>query len=231
MIGFFRFTGNTFQGLLGHPTHEVVRLGSGRWQLVVRYGARRFAALGRVNDLIDLVLDARAAHCQPMDGPFLINEYRSVIVPAVEGLPFNAGRFDDVVEFDINAHAVSGLPLSRHGRRLLPGDRWEGLHTGVLYHIDLVQGDISYEDAGGSVVRLSTSSGSGDARAVCTRLARSTTVIPPFVVVNEYGAIFCRNMGHSSAFVYLGSLQDLEAWFPEPTPRGPIASVCPPVQA
>jgi hypothetical protein len=78
-------------------------------------------------------------------GPFYINEYKQVIVPAGPQADYYlAGDYNERLEFTFEGIRLSGDALSLQGERLAPGDTWDGPHPGIPYVLT-AKNDICYE--------------------------------------------------------------------------------------
>ena len=163
-------------------------------------------------------------------GAFYINEYRQVIVPAVEATEYYlAGVYHGALRFDFEGKTLSGEPVDAQGRPLSPGDLWEGPRPGIPYVLAANGGDIYYDVTVRPNVtkRESLKKAVGDVAAA--RIAARISAIKGFAggrfYVNEWGAMFTPlKQGGEWRYVYLGLVDtgranvmaDGGGWFPKP---------------
>ena len=164
-------------------------------------------------------------------GSFYINEYKQVIVP-VSGSDnyYYAGNYERRLRFkfdDENGNEVelSGDAVDFDGRRISPGDDWNGPHPGIPYVLAAGVNDIFYRSRPRPNVerRVKLSNSIGKQRAA--KIARSIRQYKGFqggrFYVNEWGTIFAPVSGSSPLkFQYLGKI-NMENWFPPPEVKEP----------
>ncbi len=101
---------------------------------------RRERALLTTNQhpqLVETVQAVKREHGDPPSGVFYINEWRHVLVKAGGGTWF-AGRYDRLLEFDLDGQAISALaPVD-----LAPGDEWRGPRVGIRYTLAAAGDDV-----------------------------------------------------------------------------------------
>ncbi|WP_075164973.1 hypothetical protein [Chthonomonas calidirosea] len=56
-----------------------------------------------------------------------------------------AGEYDRPLEFEFEGKKLTGDAVDLEGRRLEPGDEWEGPHPGIPYRLAAGGRDIYYE--------------------------------------------------------------------------------------
>jgi hypothetical protein len=173
-------------------------------------------------ELVDMVNAVKLAIGGTAQGPFYINEYGQVIVPAgPDGQYYYAGDYEGLVEFEFEGNVLSGRGVGLDGRPFEPGDEWTGPHPGIPYILEAGGADIRYESqprpAVIKKVRLSDHVGKADARAMAQRVHAVKGWQGGRFYVNEWGEIFApvRRDGDLS-YVYVGHLDLLsDPWFPK----------------
>jgi hypothetical protein len=153
-------------------------------------------------------------------GPFYINEYRQVIVPA--GNPtiyYYAGEYNKDLEFDFEGYKLSGKPLSLEGKPLSPNDPWEGPHQGIPYKLSAGAKDISYEQVISPrkkrTISLVKIVGEEDAKKTISKISAIIGYQGGRFYINEYRQLFT-----GMPYRYIGQLEDGDAWFPKPEQQG-----------
>jgi hypothetical protein len=205
-------------GNVNRDAKYSIRHGSdGGWQIEIIYyiGSDEYkkASTREHPRLTKLVNDAKDAQ----GGTFYINEFRHVLVRLQDGIFICAGRYDGLLEFEIDGAVISAEPpLS-----LKTGDDWIGHHVGRPYILAAGGIDIYYRSTTGDHHRkvfLSRFVGADAAANLAGRLAGEMGNQGGRFYINERKHLFCRA---SDGFKYLGALGDAP-WFPEP----PICESC-----
>lgn len=189
--------------------------------LVYRHptGEQWLASTADHPELIALVNAVKLEVSDTQGGPFYINEYRQVLVPAGQGATYYlAGEYDGRLEFQFEGNILSGDARSLNGDRLVPGDPWEGPHPGVPY-ILTAKNDICYEtNPRPNVTKrvlLSELAGRDRARDVAKQVYAVKGSSGRFYV-NEFAQVFAP-VGSSLPiqYVYIGGLDIRAGWFPK----------------
>jgi hypothetical protein len=155
-------------------------------------------------------------------GPFYINEYRQVIVPAGPSADYYyAGEYHADLEFDFNGTILSGAPVNITGQPLQPGAEWRGPHAGIRYKLKAGGGDIAYVLATGThserEVTLTQAVGSARALETAKRIRGLKGHKGGRFYVNEWRSMFApvEELGEYK-YIYLGQLTEDLPWFPKP---------------
>lgn len=168
-------------------------------------------------ELVVMVNNVKEARGDQRGGPFYINEFRQVLVPTgPEPTYYLAGEYPKPLEFEFEGHTLSGDAKGRDGRRLLPGEQWEGPHPGIPYVAAASRDDVYYEYSPRpnvtTKVRLSAQAGSSVAR----RIAQEVIDVkgePGRFYVNEFGHIFAPTSRTLPVeYAYVGPLSTAQ-WF------------------
>ncbi len=202
----------------------AVRWADGEMKATLVYrrpdGERWLASNGEHPELIDLVNKVKLEVSDTHGGPFYINEYHQVLVPAGYGATYYlAGEYHGRLEFQFEGHTLSGDARSLSGDRLAPGDRWEGPHPGVPYILTANNNDISYEiSPRPNVTRrvlLSQEVGGERAREIAKQVLAVKGSSGRFYV-NEFAQMFAP-IGSKLPleYVYIGGLDLQAGWFPK----------------
>jgi hypothetical protein len=175
-------------------------------------------------ELVEMVNRVKTRFGDAPNGPFYINEYAHVIVPAGEGARYYlAGSYEDPVEFEFEGNVLSGRGVDLAGREFEPGDDWTGPHPGIPYVLKAGGGDVYYEsvprkDVTKKVV-LSAHIGSDAARAFASRIQGVKGWAGGRFYVNEWREIFAPVASAGALrYVYVGHLELEDPWFDNPHP-------------
>jgi hypothetical protein len=153
-------------------------------------------------------------------GPFYINEWQQVIVPAGDSAKYYyAGEYHSPIILKLDDEEFSGRPHDDTGNLLKPGDPWTGRpRPGIGYVLKAGGADIQYTIELGpgreKVVRLSKVEGPDAARLTARKIAQIKGNKGGSFYVNEYRALFgaqLREDGYS--YVFIGMLTNKDAWF------------------
>ncbi len=149
-------------------------------------------------------------------GPFYINEYHQVIVPAGNPAIYYLGcDYAEDLIFEFEGCQISGKPYDLNGNPLHPGDAWKGPHAGIPFKLKAGGRDISYEKQIRPKVRkeFTLSSYVGDQAA--QRVAAKIRAIVGFdggrFYINEFRQLFT-----GMPYIYIGELETDDPWFPKP---------------
>lgn len=158
--------------------------------------------------LVTMVGAVNRAHGDQPSGVFYINEWRHVLVKAGGGTWF-AGRYDPLLEFDLDGQVVSARPPSD----LEPGDSWNGPRVGIRYTLT-ASGDDVYcrRMVRPQVERTERLSAFNDDAATVVRRWSKHKPGGGVIYVNEARELFAP---HDAGWRYLGRAAHHE-WFPEP---------------
>jgi hypothetical protein len=171
-------------------------------------------------ELVDRVNAVKTTMGGAANGPFYINEYGQVIVPAGDDAQYYlAGEYDGCVRFEFEGRVLSGEGLDLDGRALESGQAWTSPHPGIPYVLAAGGDDVYYvshprQDVT-KKVRLSKAIGAEDA----TRFAAQVRTFKSSgrFYVNEWREIFAPLNGDEGvSYVYIGHLDLDEPWFPMP---------------
>lgn len=170
-------------------------------------------------ELVERVNAAKTAHGGAANGPFYINEFKQVIVPVGETSQYYlAGRYDQPLRFEFEGRTISGEPIGADGRRLRPGDTWEGPHAGIPYVLSAGGNDVYYRtwprpDVE-KQVKLSVVRGKATAEQMARLLSALKGPGGGRFYVNEFGCVFSPvSRPDSLDYIYFGQI-DLGSWFP-----------------
>jgi hypothetical protein len=154
-------------------------------------------------------------------GSFYINEYKQVLVPAVDSDQyFLAGKYEPPLRFEFEGKVISGEPIDLEGNPLSPGDTWVGPHPGIPYTLCAGGNDIKYTTQPRpnveKTVKLSKVLNPEEAQKVASQISQFKGHFGGRFYVNEFCSIFAPILeGHELRYVYIGRI-DLERWFPPP---------------
>lgn len=172
-------------------------------------------------DLVDMVNEIKVEVGAALNGPFYINEFGQVIVPAGSDAQYYlAGEYEDEVEFEFEGNVLSGRGVDLDGTQLEPGDTWTGPHPGIPYVLKAGGGDVYYDSTPRPNVTkrelLSQHIGAADARAFAARIQAVKGWQGGRFYVNEWREIFAPvNDSRGLSYVYAGHLELDEPWFPK----------------
>jgi len=201
----------------------TVRMEDNKWVVGITYisesGERWYPVNGDHESLVKAVNSIKERINNTSGGPFYINEYKQVIVPAGNPVKYYlAGKYEKELNFEFEGYTLSGVPLSLNGEPLNPGDRWEGIHQGIPYVLKAGGKDIYYtkEIRKNVSQRISLSDFVGQENALI--VARKVEKIIGFqggrFYINEFRCLFT-----GMPYRYIGTLSEEEfdnCWFPMP---------------
>lgn len=179
------------------------------------------AATNEHPDLVEMVNGVKKDAHGPGGGPFYINEFHQVIVPAGASTSYwLAGEYTKPLEFEFEGHTLSGDGKGLDGRRLIVGERWEGPHPGIPYVVAAAGDDIYYETRPRpnvtKKVRLSSVAGPARAREVARQVTGAKGASGRFYV-NEFHHVFApQGDTVPLRYVYVGKLDLAAGWYPKP---------------
>jgi hypothetical protein len=171
--------------------------------------------------LADMVNDVKRTHGTGPNGPFYINEYKQVIVPAGDaGQYYFAGTYDLPLQFEFDGKTISGEPLDFNRNPLRPGDTWTGPHAGIPYVLAAAGNDVYYRTFPRpdveKRVRLSAGKGKNAAEQIARLLSAFKGAGGGRFYVNEFCSVFSPINGTDGLqYIYIGQI-DLDSWFPDP---------------
>jgi hypothetical protein len=225
---FIPFTGNCPANVSKDAKYSV-RLQKGTSVIALVYraneGEQWHAATESHAELAEMVNAVKVAQAGRPNGPFYINEYRQVIVPAgPDARYYLAGEYHQHVFFDFEGKVLSGDAKNLEGSRINPGDRWVGPHPGIPYVLTADGADVYYElSPRPNVTRkalLSAAVGKQEAVALAARVRGVKGFGGGRFYINEWRQMFApitRN-GTALEYTYIGELQRDDPWFPKPEP-------------
>ena len=225
MREFVGFTGNC-PGNVSKDAKYTVRTVESRAVIALQYrstNGEEWLAINRDHsDLVNMVNEVKTSMGGAPNGPFYINEYRQVLVPVADGANYYAGDYQEPLRFTFEDKTLSGEAVDLSGRRLSPGDIWEGPHPGIPYILRAGGGDVHYKAKLRPFVTkkvvLSDEVGRGAARAFADRVMSVKGFGGGRFYVNEWRELFAPvAKEHELAFVYIGRLGEDEPWFARPS--------------
>jgi hypothetical protein len=177
--------------------------------------------------LAAMVNEVKLAHGGQPLGPFYINEYRQVIVPAgPEPTYYFAGDYHQHVHFVFEDKVLSGDAKALSGARIQPGDVWVGPRPGIPYVLKASGDDVYYRmSPRPNVTRdvyLSRDVGREAARALAQRVRMVKGFQGGRFYINEWRQMFApRTSGAAGLeYVYIGELHADDSWFAKPIATG-----------
>lgn len=212
-----RYRGNAPKSVRKAAKYRV-KHDAGEWAVQLQYvlDKREYALLTTRDHpgLVEMVNRAKESVNDGPGGAFYINEYGRVIVPSTDGDYYEAGTYDEILEFDFDGEVVSSRPTDG----LEPGDEWPGPHAGIPYVLTAERSDIRYEIEFGDTRRkclLSDDVGPDAARRLAQRLLEHKKDSGR-IYINECREFFAPISGADEvSYIYLGPLGD-DAWFQNP---------------
>src|SRR4051794_22858489 len=223
MAGAFpAFNGNCPKNVSRDAKYSV-RTNKGNLVVALLYesdnGERWHASTEDHEPLVEMVNAVKTGVGDRPNGPFYINEYGQVIVPAgPEARYYLAGEYEGLVRFEFEGNILSGEGVDLDGRPLEPGDTWTGPHPGIPYVLVAGGGDVYYvshprEDVTRKVV-LSTQRGAAAAKAIADRIQTVKSWEGGRFYVNEWREIFAPlNDRAGLSYRYVGHLELDDPWF------------------
>lgn len=209
------YLGNSTRAI-GKDAKYVVKLdGTVQLSYTDADGIRSLLTVDGHDELVKMVNDAKnAAGATQGGGSFLINEYREVIVPTLDGQILLAGQYTRDLEFRAEDGSIVS-PIAPVGIR--PGMRWPGPHVGIKYTLAAGASDIRYERRApdGTAARVCLSD-YHDPSEIADLLSLLRAVRPQggSIFVNEAREIFVPPQREDEFDrVYVGALGS-HPWFP-----------------
>lgn len=193
-----------------------------RVTLVYRHpnGEQWLASTADHPDLVAMVNAVKESAADTKGGPFYINEFHQVLVPVgPEPTYYLAGEYTKALEFDFEGNVLSGDGKGRDGRKLIPGEEWEGPHPGIPY-VAAASGDDVYYEASPrpnvtTKVRLNSVAGRDAAKALARGVIAHKGASGRFYV-NEFRHIFAPiSQRIPVQYVYVGRLDRGQDWYPK----------------
>jgi len=189
-------------------------------------GIRCYPSTDKHPKLVELVNKVKVEIRGSEAGPFFINEWKQVIVPAGNPVEYYyAGEYHSEIILGLDGEEFSGRPHDNQGNLLKPGDSWTGRpRPGIEYTLKAGGGDIEYKvllaPNREKICRLSKIIGVENARRVARKIAVIKGNKGGRFFVNEYGAIFGpKQVASGYDFVFIGILSDSDPWFPKWSPE------------
>ena len=184
-------------------------------------GERWLATTETHPDLVEMVNAVKTSMGEGPNGPFYINEYGQVIVPVGDGTYYLAGDYDMYLRFEFEGKTLSGEGVDLDGRRLDPGDVWEGPHPGIPYILKAGGGDVYYRSHPRpnvtKDVTLSSAIGPQAARDFADRIQAVKSWQGGRFYINEWSQIFAPvDRGEGLTYIYVGHLDENDPWYPKP---------------
>lgn len=173
-------------------------------------------------ELVEMVNAVKVTMGDAPNGPFYINEYSQVIVPAgADARYYLAGEYEEPVEFWFEGNILSGRGVDLDDRPLEPGEIWTGPHPGIPYVLKAGGGDVYYTSVPRENVTkkewLSRHIGESDAKAFARRIQDVKGWQGGRFYVNEWQQMFAPlATSDGLEYRYIGLLDLDEAWFPRP---------------
>lgn len=225
MTEFAVFPGNCPRNV-NKDAKYAVRTVKGRAVIALRYlsanGEEWLATTRRHPDLVDIVNEVKTTMGEAPNGPFYINEYRQVIVPVADGNYYYAGDYEARLRFEFEGKTLSGEAVDLRGRRLSPGDTWDGPHPGIPYILKAGGGDVFYRAQPRPNVTkktmLSSEVGPDAARAFANRVMGVKGFEGGRFYINEWSELFAPVAEeYELTYIYIGHLDNDEPWYPKPS--------------
>lgn len=201
----------------------AVRWADGEMRITLVYrhpdGEQWLASTSDHPDLVKRVNETKESRGEAKGGPFYINEFHQLLVPAgPEPAYYLAGDYTRPLEFEFEGHILSGDGRGRDGRRLLPGEEWEGPHPGIPYVASASGDDVYYEAVPRpnvtKKVRLSAHANPTRAREIAKQVIEAKGGSGRFYV-NEFHHMFAPvSASLPVRYVYVGKLDPSSGWFP-----------------
>ncbi len=188
-------------------------------------GERWYPTTNKHQRLVDLVNAVKTETNGTPGGPFYINEWRQVIVPA--GRPveyYYAGDYVTDLEFEFECKTISGKAQDFDGGPLRPACKWTGPHVGIPYVLAAGGRDIYYEKTIRPKVtkkdKLSAHVGEEQAAALTRKIVAIAGFNGGRFYINEHRQLF-KPQGNPVEYIYVGSLAQDDPWFPRPHSSNP----------
>ena len=195
-------------------------------------GIRCYPSTDKHPKLVELVNKVKVEIRGSEAGPFFINEWKQVIVPAGNPVEYYyAGEYHPEIILGLDGEEFSGRPHDNEGNLLKPGDSWTGRpRPGIEYILKAGGADIEYAVQLGpnreKICRLSKFVGVEDARRIARKIAIIKGNKGGRFFVNEYGAFFGpKQVASGYDFVFIGILSSSDPWFPKWSPEASEESI------
>jgi hypothetical protein len=223
---FPRFTGNRPSNASKDAKYGIGMGDSGQLEVGLLYraadGEKWHATDGRHPELVRMVSAVKSEIGGSDRGPFYINEFGMVIVPAGDDAEYYyAGDYDGELIFQFEGHRLCGDGTDLQGNPLAEGDVWIGPHPGIPYVLSPRKPDVYYEAQVRPRVTkeiwLGDSIGASAAEAFALRVRRIKGHQGGRFYINEWREIFAPREGATGwEYIYIGHLELDEPWFPKP---------------
>jgi hypothetical protein len=177
------------------------------------------ASTGEHEELVEMVNAVKVTMGDAPNGPFYINEFSQVIVPAGPyARYYYADEYHEPIEFWFEGHLLSGRAVDLDGRKLEPGEIWTGPHPGIPYVLRAGGGDVYYTSEPRENVTkkvfLSKERDADAAKAFARRIQEVKGWAGGRFYINEFQEMFAPLMGADGIhYVYIGPLDLDEPWF------------------
>lgn len=211
------YTGNTAKGIAKDARYTVKLDGS--VQLLFEVGDKEHALLttDAHPELVAMVNEAkRQGGSQQGGGGFVINEFRHVLVPTLDGRVLFAGLYTHDLDFTFEGSLIS--PVAPPSVR--SGDIWPGPHVGIRYTLAAGARDVRYEltTSRGTIKTVALTDFHGqDALAGLLGCLRAVKPQGGAIYINEAREFFAPvDDGGGYRQRYIGHLGG-RPWFPEPS--------------
>jgi hypothetical protein len=221
------FTGNCPKNVSRDAKYSVRTLeGQTVVGLIYRtsFGEEWHASTGEHEDLVQMVNAVKTTMGDAPNGPFYVNEFSQVIVPAGPTARYYlAGEYEPEIEFEFEGHLLSGRAVDLDGRPLEPGEVWTGPHPGIPYVLKAGGGDVYFTSVPRENVTkkewLSKHVGSAAAQAFASRIQEVKGWAGGRFYVNEWQEMFAPLTTRDGLnYFYIGRLDLDEPWFAKPAP-------------
>jgi hypothetical protein len=175
--------------------------------------------------LVEMVNEVKISMGDAPNGPFYINEFAQVIVPAgPDARYYLAGEYEGEMEFTFEGNLLSGRAVDLDGRALEPGEIWTGPHPGIPYVLRAGGGDIYYTSVPRENVTkkewLSKHVAADAAKAFAARIQDVKGWAGGRFYVNEWQEMFAPlSTAEGLHYVYIGRLDlNKDRWFAKSSP-------------
>ena len=227
MTEFAIFPGNCPRNV-NKDAKYAVRTKNGRPVIALRYlsadGEEWLATTEGHPALVEMVNRVKTTMGDAPNGPFYINEHHQVIVPVADRNYYYAGEYQAQLRFEFEEKTLSGKAVDLAGRRLSPGDTWDGPHPGIPYILKAGGGDVYYNAQPRpnvtKKVMLSSEVGTDEARSFADRVMNVKGFEGGRFYVNEWRELFAPvSKQNALTYVYIGHLDidNGEPWYPKPS--------------
>jgi len=176
-------------------------------------------------ELVAMVNAVKVSMGDAPNGPFYINEFSQVIVPAGPNARYYlADEYSAEIEFHFEGNLLSGRAVDLDGRSLEPGEIWTGPHPGIPYVLKAGGGDIYYTSVPRENVTkkqwLSHHVGPEAAKALARRIQEVKGWAGGRFYINEWQEMFAPLTAPDGLhYVYIGRLDlNHDPWFRRAVP-------------